>query len=589
MIVAASSDPLALSVVALVVSVAAAVVGALYWNEARRERRREASILVLQRLDVVRPQRACIRTANVGDDVDWSQVDVGIRTCFDEVARAFDTVAQLHHMRVVDDAFIVRFFATTFRDLWLNYGLASYVKWIRENRDGTHYWELVGFAPWMINAAGRHPFYSSSSDWPRIRRSRRSRLLRIRSRARSVIRIGKGSNRLSLIGGGAVVREKILPASLKLNRWAAITVLDVADVVRFDREIRVLAPIGEPEIEHWVTTDDGATIIATPTSSHFAYIRLLAEARKVFAVEKPVCATESELRDLIGNISWLERGFALSLYAQDKALPLAYLFTLLPQLGEYLQTARGPKPTDAVVRERLGALGRLTRGEFRLIEDASYSPSGRLRWSEEPPTLEAFADLCVHPFHLTALTAGVGADVRMTRLDQGFHGPRADELTRRAGAMVRIAPTFLDVVLAAGDREFRIVAAKFAATASSERAVKLEYENGVIICDLDARSLALRVSGESAICVRVKPELLPYEVPLRLFERIVRDRSQPEQDDMLRPDMLRYQLAGLKWWFDVCRAAAMQTIRRLDEPVQLPTKLLDRADNETLSNSFGRR
>jgi hypothetical protein len=279
MIALASSDPLVLSVVALVVSLAAALTSALLAIEAQRERQREASILVLSRLEDVRPQRTRIRNAHLGADTDWAQVDASVTKCFDDVARAFDTVAQLERMRIIDDAFVVRFFANTFRDLWLQHGLQSYVTWIRENRDGTHYWELVALAPWLVAAADGHPFYTHTRDWPRVRRPWPSGLQRFGHALRSAI-WAVGRAQFSVIGGGAVARDKILPVLRKLNRRATITVLDTAAVAEFTDEIRAIAPISVVGIERWAAAHDGATIIATPTSSHVVYVRALADAVK---------------------------------------------------------------------------------------------------------------------------------------------------------------------------------------------------------------------------------------------------------------------------------------------------------------------
>jgi hypothetical protein len=207
-------------------------------------------------------------------------------------------------------------------------------------------------------------------------------------------------------------------------------------------------------------------------------------------------------------------------------------------------------------------------------------PRSRLRW-------RPFADLCVHPFHLAALVVGVDARVRATRIDQAVHGPRVDELTSLAGRKVDIAPTFLDVDLLADDRPFRIVAAKFATPQAMERALKLEYEYGEIVCDLDARSLGMHVTGKQSAELRVKPGLLPYEVPLRLFQGIGQD-SPDERAEMLRPDTLTYQLAGLTWWFEVCKAAATETVRRVEAPVRLPERLLDQAGHKRLARASTR-
>lgn len=345
-----------------------------------------------------------------------------------------------------------------------------------------------------------------------------------------------------VIGAGDVTEDKILPALAELEVPPRdIVVAALGEDARGGTARRIVART-EAELMRKVLAQQSPAIVASPTSAHFRQIVALAATGDRFAVEKPLVASASE-RDLLrASPELMEKGFALSYYVLEKALPLTYFMQPLPEYRRYLVS----DPADFLdgtgfqfIRDSLGALQSL---EIRLLEGPDRSPRGiDAHWTERPATLRPFVETCIHPLAVARVLLP-GERICWTDVETGVYAPRRDQV----GA---IAPTFVRATGRAGGATLDVAVGKHIANAVPRRAVA-EYRNGRVTADFDRRSLTIEVGGAAVgeICVSPsKPWCRNYAVQMDMVRRFLVNGH-----GAVRADDLRGQLDALDWWDDLC-------------------------------------
>jgi predicted dehydrogenase len=529
---------------------------ALAWL-ARGERRRQSSLDALTTLERVRPDRRKIRefidARDPDTNIDWKHIPKQVREAYDNVARAFDTVGVLDHIGLVRTNFVSRFYANSLYGLWNDCHLGEYVYWQQSNRDALHFSDLVEFEKRLEKGVTRHPFITGAYNKSR-RQMLASRLRRKFVSRRSVF------DSMVIIGAGDVVKKKLLPALQQVRgTLAGVTIADHRRISNLDFDVQKLPSLPDAAIVAWIDENPCPAIIATPTDFHLEYMRALARRQIPFAVEKPICGNRRELHCLVKE-QLLKEGFAISMYVQDKGLPLTYLYTDGTEYLPFLEVLIDQRPSvgssdDGNLRAFMSDLGKLDRVKINIFEDKSYSPSGPQRWWERPAELSAFVDLCIHPLHMATLIVGAGS--RMTPIETvvGYFGPRADQLSRREGGTVQIAPTFLSCTFEVARSDCKpvpvsIAASKFAPSTWMQRRAKVDHENGRVICDFDQRVVGLiRDDPPGRIYLRVQTDLHPYQVPMQLCQNFFRTVGSHKQRP---PDCSESQITALEWWYALC-------------------------------------
>lgn len=128
--------------------------------------------------------------------------------------------------------------------------------------------------------------------------------------------------------------------------------------------------------------------ISCPSRWHYVYLKLLATAGSTpFAVEKPLLIEAPHIRELTRNPALMRRGFALSYYTQEKALPLLWFLNPTREDSKFLDL-----DYDADVSAIRSQLGELQAATICLHE----GPDGRA-WPFDPAQGGQYFETVIHP------------------------------------------------------------------------------------------------------------------------------------------------------------------------------------------------
>ncbi|MFD0034938.1 hypothetical protein ACFVJK_43365 [Streptomyces sp. NPDC127172] len=363
---------------------------------------------------------------------------------------------------------------------------------------------------------------------------------------------------VSVIGAGDVTLNRILPA-LKILGYerSGITISSIED----SETANARTAIGDGAQFHVASPDKvlatalrehAPTIIASPTFSHFTQLVALATAGIPFAVEKPIASGRPERTVLRAEGTQLmARGFALSYYSLEKALPLTYFLQPLPVYSRFLATSEPGLLGGAALHALREELGPAQSVHIDVLEGASRSPAsyGRL-WTEVPGTLHPFIETTIHPLLLLRHIAGAGP-INWTGCALGRHAPRAAQVRAEYGQ--EIAPTWLEATAQHGTIDVRMRVAKHVPASLAQRHAVITYANGLVTANFDSRRVDFEVNGQNRGWIAIDTSRdagryqQNYAVLISLFtEFAINGWGAVRFDDFER------QLDALDHWDDLC-------------------------------------
>jgi predicted dehydrogenase len=362
---------------------------------------------------------------------------------------------------------------------------------------------------------------------------------------------------LAVIGGGEVTMNRILPALERLqdarygrNDVLVVTLADELTPARrkvLERRARVAAVDADrvlSELRREVTP----TIIASPTAEHLAQIVALSELDVPFAVEKPIVGSPAEREILARDADRLMRkGFALSYYTLEKALPLTYFLSPVPVYRQFLRADRPEILASDELQALRDGLGPLRSVELMLLEGAERSPSTGRTWTEQPATLRTFVETAIHP--LLVLRRLIGA------AELEWDAPTIGRFVPRVEERGEIAPTFVDAHATALSESARVpvrmVVGKWMPDGQTSRCARVEYARGSLLADFDRTDLEVNVDGRLVERISLRPEFEKYQVLLSLFVQFAAVESGWDGIG-IRYDDFEPQLDALAWWDRLC-------------------------------------
>ncbi|MFD5757403.1 hypothetical protein ACFXI6_37735 [Streptomyces mirabilis] len=363
---------------------------------------------------------------------------------------------------------------------------------------------------------------------------------------------------VSIIGAGDVTLNRILPALKTLGyERSGITISSIEDSETVNARISIgndaQFHLTRPEkVLATALREHAPTIIASPTFAHFTQLVALATAGIPFAVEKPIASGRPERAVLrTEGAQLMARGFALSYYSLEKALPLTYFLRPLPVYSRFLAASEPGLLGGAALHALREELGTPRSVHIDVLEGASRSPAsyGRL-WTEVPGTLHPFIETTIHPLLLLRHVAGAGP-LNWTGCALGRHAPRAAQVRAEYGQ--EIAPTWLEATAQHGSIAVRMRVAKHVPASMAQRRAVITYANGLVIADFDSRSVEFEVDGRrrGSIAIDTSRDAGRYQqnyaVLMSLFmEFAINGWGAVRFDDFER------QLDALDHWDDLC-------------------------------------
>lgn len=363
---------------------------------------------------------------------------------------------------------------------------------------------------------------------------------------------------ISVIGAGDVTLKRILPALKTLGyERSSITISSIED----SETASARTAIGDDAQFHMASPDKvlatalrehAPTIIASPTFAHFTQLVALATAGVPFAVEKPIASGRPERTVLRAEGAQLmNRGFALSYYSLEKALPLTYFLQPLPVYSRYLAASEPGLLGGAALHALREELGQVRSVHIDLLEGASRSPAGYGRlWTEVPGTLHPFIETTVHPLLLLRHIIGPGS-ITWTACALGRNAERAAQVRAQYGQ--EIAPTWLEATAHHGATELRMRVAKYVPASLAQRHAVIVYTNGSVSADFDSRRVSFEVNGRDRGWIAIDTDRdagryqQNYTVLMSLFtEFAINGWGGVRFDDFEK------QLDALDHWDDLC-------------------------------------
>lgn len=367
---------------------------------------------------------------------------------------------------------------------------------------------------------------------------------------------GVRSRPVTIVGGGAVVSERIVPALMALGTPpCSILVLDRNETARrgdFFRQVGVVYEqfSSNDHLVGRVLAAQAPTLIATWPDSHFAYASELVAAGIPIAVEKPLCANREDFvgfeRLLSRHVESVMPLFCLGYYALEKALPLVCCFDadIAKQTSVLLtvETNGEKRQFDFDdVRQRLSRMGRLRALDLAILEGADRSPSGRERhWTEQSYLGGALLDTFVHAMQLAIIVVGEGPWLERLKWADGWCSDRLCELEADAGEI----PAHCTSAQYDGHVKIRLVAGKFMNPARYRRSADLVLDNGSIFCDFDMRRCRVEPRDADPFEIAFRSDVLV--LGHKYAAQMVQALSWLDEPSGRPPDARESQLAALR-------------------------------------------
>lgn len=331
--------------------------------------------------------------------------------------------------------------------------------------------------------------------------------------------------RILVLGSGDVVRHRLLPALLSTCAGGELPIRELTS-------IRLIsADPAPPPLPTHATLDVSwgsltsiargnelksadAVIVATPSFVHVPYLRQVAAAGLLMAMEKPLTCLPHELPmvEELAHSGAFGRVFCLSYYVLEKALPLLCLFEQRSKRRTFLPfitfESAGGEPLsndDLIALDVTQVSGRLRHIRVVLQE----GPTGEGR---------AWSDLRQHGGQLleTFLHAALMAD-RIAGPCTSWDGAwkhRWHPTRPEAG------PVWSSFRGRNGSVSLQLDAGKYLPDAQCRREAELVFEHGRILCDFGQRSLTLE-SPSLSLRGGIRAGWSNYQIQMRLFERFL--------------------------------------------------------------------
>jgi sugar/nucleoside kinase (ribokinase family) len=280
------------------------------------------------------------------------------------------------------------------------------------------------------------------------------------------------------------------------------------------------------------TVTKGAVVVATPTPTHFPYVRACLDAGLVVGIEKPYVARLDEARSLDAWVRdhsdnrlfhfgyyLLEKGLPLVPLAREGIVPDAYLKELLPRLdaADWANMRRG-------------------LGHLRSISGCIFEGIGRKsklldrQWVLEPQSGGISFEQLYHLVCLVLLWSGpdpIKAE-KLVSVDDVLLLRDSSTSSRIKTTDRELAETFTIARLTLGGATPVVIGAgKYVPEGLHERWMRLTFEYGTVMADFETRIVTIEQSGQTVEVGPASGE--PYSTQWRLFEAKVLDPHIPSE------------------------------------------------------------
>lgn len=279
--------------------------------------------------------------------------------------------------------------------------------------------------------------------------------------------------------------------------------------------------------------------IATPPSNHFKYLERYCRTNPLVVIEKPATVYRKEF-EAIKTIRQVgqDNVFYLSYYTLEKALPLTYLYRPLDFYEKYLDF-HGKKREELLAA--FSSLGRVKRIDVEMIEGTDPR-DWAFRQEEGGQLFETF----IHPLCISRLVLG--------SLPPAGRLPGIKTIKDAEGRIVDIS---LNSVFAGCDINLHMQKE----ADKKSRSATLEYDNGLIMMDMDMRKLTMKQKGVTIAQISIKEPFnkdykkeeffgeeyhSEYAVQLDMVMRCFGDKIVPSS-----VDCSDIQFDALDWLFEI--------------------------------------
>ena len=349
---------------------------------------------------------------------------------------------------------------------------------------------------------------------------------------------------ITIIGAGDVVENRILPALIKNNFYKTSQVSVASDRISADFKaylkrhkisyFEARSPHDKKElsfsqrnkirqdISNFVAKRSSYAIIATPTEEHFPYMTALAKKEITFAIEKPIVGNIAELQAIQAyGKEIMSRGFLLSYYWLEKALPLNYFLTLNANYRDFLDVQAGDDSTSFISQNTLAYI-RQRLGKPKHVRISFFEDQDSRQWALLKETGGFYYETFIHP--ITLLYHVLGKDLSISSMELDWYTTEGaleffDEQKQALGA------NFIHLKSTTGECKIDIRAGKF--TGQKKRQMLIEYDSGHINVDLDNMSCNICWTGDeqyASTTIKIKEEhIKPYDTQMRLFDLFVNE------------------------------------------------------------------
>lgn len=349
---------------------------------------------------------------------------------------------------------------------------------------------------------------------------------------------------ITIIGAGDVVENRILPALIKSNFYKKSQVSVASDRINPDFKaylkrhkisyFEARAPHDKKElsfsqrnkirqdISNFVAKRSSYAIIATPTEEHFPYMTTLAKKEITFAIEKPIIGNIAELQAIQAyGKDIMSRGFLLSYYWLEKALPLNYFLTLNANYRDFLDIQTGNN-SKSFISQNILAYIRQRLGQPKHVSISFFEDQDQRQWALLKETGGFYYETFIHP--ITLLYHVLGKDLPTSSMELNWYNTEGaiDFFSHNQQAL---GANFIHLKSTTSACTIDIRAGKF--TGQKKRQMHIEYESGHINVDLDNMSCNICWSGDeqyASTTIKIKKEHKnPYDTQMRLFDLFINE------------------------------------------------------------------
>ena len=220
--------------------------------------------------------------------------------------------------------------------------------------------------------------------------------------------------------------------------------------------------------------------IATPPFAHIQYLERYRYEGKFIALEKPLTVFRNEfnLIKALRQTDW-DRIFCLNYYLLEKALPLTFLYRPFSFYERFLDF-HGEKRES--IMQRFSTLGNLKSVNIEIIDMEDDR-----EWAFDPAYGGQMLETFIHPLSITRLVLGIIPEV--------------------STGVLKNTTTSISYKGRANQCDYHLLVEKN--TDSQKQLAKLEFDNGVIVVDMQRRELTISLGRiGSSMIISVKGDYL---------------------------------------------------------------------------------